>query len=725
MSQAAYSIKRVLIIDDDAGLHDLCKATLTRIGYECLSAYSGNDGLKIVKTESPDLILLDNRMPGMEGWEVYERLIMDPEYGQFKEIPVVMLTGMGSDENFKRELLSKGVAAYLNKPFGLNELVNVIQNVLITHDIKLKNIQLQEEIGRSKHDLELIIDYAPLGIIVIDLDGKISRLNSFSLKFFGVTNANEIVGQSIFSPLKSTRPEILRLFQRAIDTKTACSIPTIEVNNAVGESFKLNIQCIPMQREVGQTSEILSIWEDVTQVERRAYELSLLRQIGDAMQSVLDLDILLHLILTSITAGCALGFSRSVIFLIDEKNNVLEGRMGVGPNSEGDANKIWYELAKDHENLENFLRKFGLTLPDPNEPFNLQARRLRISLENEADIIVNCVKERQSRWVVNRFQMDSEGFTLSGDFVRYFEPEEFVVIPLVAKNKVVGAVFADNKFSGKPLTDERISLLTLLANQASLAIENAAAYHHLEDKVQELAEALRQLRETQDRLVRSEKLATIGNMAAHVAHEIRNPLTAIGGFANSILKKPSDPESVEGSSKIIRKEVLRLESILRNVLDFTKISRPNKRKNSLNSVIEEVLIIQHAMLEDGIKLNADLSPLIPDFKFDEEQLKQAVMNVLTNSISSIKDEGSILLRTFQSDQEVILEVKDTGSGMTKEAQENIFNPFYTTRRDGTGLGLAVTQGIVEGHDGRIEVNSVLGQGTTFSIILPLTEKTCL
>ncbi len=719
MDQSAHSTQKILIIDDDVSLHDLCIAMLSRIGYQCASTYSGEEGLARIKEEPPDVILLDYRMPGIDGRKVFEKLTESPEFEPFKHIPVVMLTGIGRDEQLKNELLRKGVAAYLNKPFGVNELVNVIQNVLITHPIKLRNIRLKEEIARSKHYLELIIDHAPLGIIVVDLEGKISRLNSFFLEFFGISHAREMVGKSIFEQMISNKPEVADLFEKALQTKRSCSIPTIEIHNFVGERLTLNIQCVPFREESGDITGTLSIWEDVTHIERRAYEMSVLRQIGEAMQRVLDLDILLHLILTSITAGCALGFSRSIIFMINEKTDLLEGRMGVGPLSEREAQQIWAELAKDHENLDNFLTKFGLARPDVEDPFNSTVRKLHIHLDKEHDVLANTIRTRESKWIHNSNQLKEEGLTVDTAFAEFFHPEEFVTVPLVAKNRVLGVVIADNKYSGVPLRDERISLLKLMVNQASLAIENAEAYRRLEGKVQELADTLRQLREMQDKLVRSEQLATVGKMAAHVAHEIRNPLTAIGGFTNSILKDLADSESVEQSARIISKEVQRLENILRNVLDFTKISRPNKRLHNINSAIEEIVILQHAALDEKVQLRADLSPFIPEFLFDEEQMKQALMNVLTNSISSIKEDGAVTIRTYLSDETAAIEISDTGVGMTKETLDNIFNPFYSQRRDGTGLGLAVTQSIVEGHDGRIEVESEPEKGTTFRIILPL------
>jgi signal transduction histidine kinase len=440
------------------------------------------------------------------------------------------------------------------------------------------------------------------------------------------------------------------------------------------------------------------------------------------MQSVLDIDILLNLILTCITAGCALGFSRAIIFMMDEKTNVLEGRMGVGPVSAEMAHQIWDELAKAHANLEEFLSRFGLRPPNKNDVFNLEVQNLRVNLEEKNNILVQTVLNQKSYWIKNSNQLIAQDFVLTPEIMNFFQPEEFVTVPLITKERVIGIVLADNKYSSVPLRDDQISLLKLFANHAALALENAEAYRILEDKVQQLAETLKALRETQDKLLRTERLATIGQMAAHVAHEIRNPLTAIGGFAKSVLKDPKNTDQVKMGAQIIDKEVHRLETILRNVLDFTRISRPFRRKKNINQIIHEIVTLQQAILREDISLNLELAEDIQEFYFDDEQIKQAVMNVFSNSILSIKSKGQVTIRTLKKDSQVIIEIKDTGIGISNENIENIFNPFFTTRQDGTGLGLAVTQRILEGHDGKIEVESKEKKGSTFRLILPLILK---
>ena len=712
-----YPKNTILLIDDDTSLHDLCRAILARMGYKCISAFNGVEGLEKIREHHPDLILLDLMMPDMDGEQVYQELISNAEYQAYKDIPVIMLTAISHDEERENKMLKLGVSAYLNKPFGLNELVNVIKNVFVTHEIRLHNKRLQEEITSAKQYLERLIDNAPVGVLSSDAKGNIVQVNSFFVNLMGVESVDKLWGQNILEGKVIGRKDVCERFRQVLETGTAVKIPTIDIHNRQGRRINVNINCVPLKDENGNISGLLSIWEDVTEAEKRAYELNILRQIGQAMQSVLELDPLLHLILTSITAGCALGFSRAMILLVNEQKKVLEGKMGVGPTSLEEALEIWDKLAKEHSNLEVFLEKYGLKLPNRNDRFDQIVKKVSVPLDQDWDVLIKTIREKRPFKIENA----ASNNMVSPEFQQAFDMEEFATAPLIAKNRVVGIVVADNKFSNFPLQPDRIKLLSLFASQAGLAIENAETYRKLEDKVAQLNRAYQQLQEAHEKLLRSERLATVGKMAAHIAHEIRNPLTAIGGFARAILREPQDIENVKLGGKIISREVNRLEKILANVLDFTKISQPFKQQHDINAIIEEVIQLNKPVMhERNISCNIQLHSSLPPAWVDEEQIKQALVNILVNSIHSIHHQGKISVSTDLVDEQVLIEISDNGAGMTKETLENMFNPFFTTKSGGTGLGMAVTQRIIEEHGGEIQVESEKGKGTTFRIFIPLT-----
>ncbi len=225
--------------------------------------------------------------------------------------------------------------------------------------------------------------------------------------------------------------------------------------------------------------------------------------------------------------------------------------------------------------------------------------------------------------------------------------------------------------------------------------------------------------ESQERLLHSERFAAVGEAAAYVSHEIKNPLMVIGGLAHQVERRlqgePAD------KLKIIQKEVKRLETFLEELRDFTRPVSPVMQVIDLNQVIREVeALMTGAAREKGINLVIKLDPRLPRLKADPNQLKQVLVNLIKNSLEATGRNGQIFLSSGFKDDLAWFSVRDTGKGMPPEILENIFHPFFTTKDKGTGLGLAVTHKIVSDHHGFVQVDSAPGRGSTFLIKLPLS-----
>ncbi|MBI5634586.1 MAG: PAS domain S-box protein [Nitrospirae bacterium] len=228
-----------------------------------------------------------------------------------------------------------------------------------------------------------------------------------------------------------------------------------------------------------------------------------------------------------------------------------------------------------------------------------------------------------------------------------------------------------------------------------------------------------ELKQLQKKVGMSEKMAALGEVAARVAHEIRNPLVSVGGFAKRLEKK------LDGNLKeyagIIVKEVSRLESILREILGFVKEVRLSRVEVNINDIVEDIArLMQSDINERGIILHKDYQP-VPKVFVDPDRTKEAIVNIVTNSIQALQGTGTITMRTYADGDDVVLEVRDTGKGIPAEEMNSIFNPFFTTKSTGTGLGLAITHRIIQEHNGRIEVESEVDRGTVFRVFIPITE----
>lgn len=305
-----------------------------------------------------------------------------------------------------------------------------------------------------------------------------------------------------------------------------------------------------------------------------------------------------------------------------------------------------------------------------------------------------------------------------------FTTQSILCVPLQTKGRTIGAIEVMNKRQG-PFTDEDLRRLTALAAPAATAIENARLY-------EDLRQGMRRLEETQAQLIQSAKLAAVGELAAGIAHEINNPLTSIIGLARLLFEDtaPDDPrfEDLEA----IDREAGRARLIVRGLLDFARASEPLRTPTDLNQLVEEAIVLVYTKsVRHRIALEKNFSslPLIP---LDSNQIKQVIVNLLNNAIQAMPERGKLTLDTeLRSEaagdhqRAVVLRVKDTGVGILPEVIDKIFDPFFTTKQvgHGTGLGLSVSYGIVDRHGGRIEVTSSPGQGTAFTVILPVVSNT--
>ncbi|MHB9072427.1 MAG: ATP-binding protein [Desulfobaccales bacterium] len=228
-----------------------------------------------------------------------------------------------------------------------------------------------------------------------------------------------------------------------------------------------------------------------------------------------------------------------------------------------------------------------------------------------------------------------------------------------------------------------------------------------------------ELQDSHERLLRSERFAAVGEAAAYVSHEIKNPLLVIGGMAHQVERRlPEDPAAQE-KLRIIQNEVRRLEAFLGELRDFLRPALPTKQEINVNEVIRDVkALMGDAIQEKGVVLEERLDPNLPPVEVDPNQIKQVLVNLVKNAVEATEGQGKILLSSGAKDGQVWFAVQDTGKGMSEEVLEKIFNPFYTTKDKGTGLGLAVINKIITDHRGTIAVDSSAGSGSTFTVKLP-------
>jgi len=231
-----------------------------------------------------------------------------------------------------------------------------------------------------------------------------------------------------------------------------------------------------------------------------------------------------------------------------------------------------------------------------------------------------------------------------------------------------------------------------------------------------------ELRSTQNQLFQSEKLASLGKLAAGVAHEINSPLTGILTYSSLLLKSKEDKDPEKEDLEVIVNETNRCKKIIKGLLEFARQTTPEKTLSDINEVIEKSIdLISHQASMQSVRIDKKIKPDLPEIMIDVGQIQQVFINLLLNAIESMPEGGTLTVSSAIENRMVAVSFADTGIGIPEENLSRIFDPFFTTKDQGkgTGLGLSVSYGLIERHRGKLEVKSKKGKGTTFTVKLPI------
>jgi len=344
----------------------------------------------------------------------------------------------------------------------------------------------------------------------------------------------------------------------------------------------------------------------------------------------------------------------------------------------------------------------------------------------EASPIIFTPQSPPVRWMANHDQIMTmrevdalpDRYLMPGSEVQAlqeFSAELFV--PLKTHESLVGVLIIGPKKSHQPFSQEDVDLLQTVCSQAATRMENARLYN-------ELRRQLDELRQAQDQVVRSEKLAAVGHLAANVAHEVNNPLQAIINLTFLLEHSMEENDPRKADLQAIQTESLRARHIVQGLLDFARQQKAAWADANVNDVVTSVLSLTRVRSASGnVKVITEMNAALPPICCDAEQLKQVFLNIVNNAMDAMPRGGTLTIRSRrEQDGMVAVDVMDTGEGVAPEIMSRIFEPFFTTKPtgQGTGLGLAVSHQIVKKHGGTIKVESTVGTGTTFTICLPLT-----
>ena len=303
------------------------------------------------------------------------------------------------------------------------------------------------------------------------------------------------------------------------------------------------------------------------------------------------------------------------------------------------------------------------------------------------------------------------------DSITGFTTKAMICVPLLLRNKPIGALQVLNKKSGEPFTNTDLDLLTSMSQQIAVALDNANLYSRLEKKF-ELTE--QELKITQEKLIRSERLEAMSHLIQGVAHEIRNPVTTIGGFAWRIKRRFKEDPKLQQYINIVLQESERLEDLVKTVNEFANLLSARLTLDDCKPILEQVLKeFEPRATQQGVKLLANIDPGLSLTKIDSSQIFTALSNLMENALESMPHGGELTLDAKHELDYILIKILDTGRGIPKENMGSVYDPFFTSKTRGPGLGLTMIHQIVMNHDGEIKIESQEGVGTTVTLRLPI------
>jgi len=455
-------------------------------------------------------------------------------------------------------------------------------------------------------------------------------------------------------------------------------------------------------------------------LDSRNLEIQFLHEIVTVLQTSLELDEVLSVALTAITAGKGFGMNRAFLLLTDKDRTILKGYMGVGPKDFQEAWEIWEEISRDDLSLREMATQFHQTkFSAEKNKFHDILERLTFPMSNEGHILVRSLNERRSILVRDALHHPEVDPSLA----ETIGVDTFLILPLISRNRRIGVILADNFITRKPITQQDMSFMETLTFPVAFAIERASLYERLHEDLEKLSVANTKLHEQQELIVRMEKLALLGKITSSIAHSIRNPLTVIGGFARSLLKNITENDPKREPLENIVQKTKQLEDVLSEVLGYADSVFPAIDEWDVNQMVETISReLQKKTEGSGITITLALAPNLPLIYLDYRQIAYCIKKILINSIKAMMPPGEVYLETRLVDDCIIVEIRDTVLIPEREAHEAFLDPGMTGLDDSGDMELSFCRVILENYSKSFTVERYAGIGSRYLLELSLKKE---
>jgi PAS domain S-box-containing protein len=628
--------KKIMLVDDDPDMQNIGRIIIQKAKYDYICASTSEEAFEKLLAEKPDLIILDFMMPQMSGDKFFQELTSNTKYAEFRKTPVIMLTARSEDNIDQDALFEKGLAAFLIKPFGHRELINVIENVIKMSEIRERNLALQEEIERTRYKYRDLIENANDLIFTLDDQGKVIFVNKQLAKLTGLDSKEwleHFLADLVIPQDKLTVEDAISRCRKGAGQQF--QMRARDSNNST-KYFATNLNPL---RDSDSITGMVGIARDVTE----KYQLEL---------RIADLESFTESIIRSISSGLiTIDRNRKITYFNSAAEEIL------GYSSKDVLDHCIDDIFADDE--------AKIVLPPENG-------KGRVILSQEAVIT----------------QRDGRKVHIGYSHTPWLDNE----------NSQLGTIITFRDIS----TTKQIQI----------------------------------------EMIRMDRLASLGVLAAGIAHEIRNPLAGIKTIVQTLEEEVEADHSHREYLQRILRQVNRLDELLKAFFSYARPRPPIKKRHQMPDILHEVAILLGKRLSTGkIKFTEHYEKNLKPVYVDLNQILQVFLNLIINALDAMPNGGELTItarnvianpslmdrrgKAYKGPRDeasfVEVNITDSGVGIRPEHVESIFDPFFTTKPQGTGLGLSIVYRIVEEHGGEIKVTNDVENKTNFRLLLPMEE----
>ncbi len=486
----------------------------------------------------------------------------------------------------------------------------------------------------------------------------------------------------------------------------------IESSHPLAPVFKLVHS--EYQKQKNQIHSLVSFLDNKT------LEIRFMHELGVVLQTSVDLEEVLSVALTAITAGKGFGMNRAFLLLADRETGLLKGYLAIGPRNLEEASQTWGEILSNDMDLKTLSQNFRLNkLSAERAKFHDILEQLAIPLSHHNHIAIKALDSKHPLLIEDAFHHPD----VDPGFAALLGVDTFLLMPLISRYRRVGLIIADNCITHRRITDEDMHSLETFSFPVAFAIERASLYDKLHIELNRVTEAGKKLKEQQELIVRMENMALVGRITSSIAHSVRNPLMIIGGFARSMLKNTPASDPKRDFIESIVSETHQLEGVLDEILNYSDSLYPTRDFWDVNQLVETALretaeVLMMRGYASGYSSEHDLPAVYIDFK----QLTYCLRTVLQSDIGGMGDDRTIAISSYRSRESVIIRIEDRSRIVSQTELDHILVPFSETRDLGAGLGLALCKTMLEKQGIPFEAQAVPDTGIIYIIKLPTHKE---